>query len=182
MFIRLFLADVFIHGIGGALYDQITDGILAELTGTVPSYGCVSAAWLLPLGRPLEDADDIAALKWRRHHAAHNPQLVIDPFTAAPDGCGRIDPGDRRELIEKIAASLATRRKDHLARHERRAWFDELHRVNASLHEKAPRFSSLNLDHQLNEAQEKAASKTKCFFWARILLRPAHHGIIAKAD
>jgi hypothetical protein len=162
MFVRLFLADVFIHGIGGALYDQITDGILAELIGTVPSYGCVSAAWLLPLGRPLEDADDIAALKWRRHHAAHNPQLVIDPFTALKTDVAELIR-DRRGIIERIAASLAARRKDPLARQERRAWFDELHRVNTDLHGQAPRLLE-NLDHQLKEAQEKR-EQNKVLLW-----------------
>jgi hypothetical protein len=163
LFIRLFLADVFIHGIGGALYDQITDGLLADLTHTAtPPYGCVSAAWLLPLGRPLEDADDIAALRWRRHHAAHNPQLVIDPFTALKTDVAELIR-DRRHLIEKIATSLTTHRKDPDARRDRRTWFDDLHRINTELHKKAPRLLT-NLDHQLQEAQQKR-EQNKVLLW-----------------
>jgi len=104
MFVRLFFADMFIHGIGGALYDQITDELLRDLVGVVPPYGCVSAAWLLPLGQPLENTDDIAALKWRRHHAAHNPQLAIDPFTALKTDVAELIR-DRRVLVEQIGSS-----------------------------------------------------------------------------
>ena len=82
LFARLFLADVFIHGIGGALYDQITDGIFCELFPIRPPYSCVSAAWLLPLGKPNTEYESVPELLHRRHHLEHNPQQAINPFTA----------------------------------------------------------------------------------------------------
>jgi hypothetical protein len=162
MFVRMFLADLFIHGIGGALYDQITDGMLQELLGTVPPYSCVSAAWLLPLGKPIATEDDLAALKSRRHHARHNPQLAIDPFTALKtDVAERIR--DRRETIEAIAASLETARHDAAARQRRRGLFEQLHRINTELHGKAPRVLA-NLDRQLADAQG-ALVQNKVLLW-----------------
>ncbi|MGC8552254.1 MAG: hypothetical protein ACP5O7_05230 [Phycisphaerae bacterium] len=77
MFARLFVADVFIHGIGGALYDQISDDLLARLFGCGGSYGCVSAAWLLPLQPAADSGASPSQLRWQLHHLRHNPQLTL---------------------------------------------------------------------------------------------------------
>ncbi len=162
MYLRLFFADLFIHGIGGALYDQITDGILEELFSVVPAYGCVSAAWLLPLGQPLEHLDDIAALKRLRHHAKHNPQLAINPFTALKTDVAELIR-DRRELIERIGESLKNHRRDAGAIAQRHACFERLHRLNEELHGKSPRVLA-NLDRQIVDA-ERAAEQNKVLLW-----------------
>ena len=50
MFSRLFFADVFIHGIGGAKYDTITDEIIREFFGIdPPGFVTISATLYLPL-------------------------------------------------------------------------------------------------------------------------------------
>lgn len=161
MFVRLYIADVFIHGIGGALYDQITDGLLRELYGVAPPYGCVSAAWLLPLGKeyPLEN---LSALTWRRHHALHNPQLSMDPFTAVRTDVAEL-VHDRRETIEQLGASLEAARRDRDARLHRRALFERLHRLNGHLHAKAPRILA-NLDRQLADAR-RALEQNRVLLW-----------------
>ena len=47
---RLFLADLFIHGIGGAKYDRISDAIIADYYGIPPPHmACVSATLHLSL-------------------------------------------------------------------------------------------------------------------------------------
>ncbi len=152
MYARLFLADLFIHGIGGALYDQITDGIMAQLFHRAPAYACVSAAWLLPLGIPLEGNDEIAALKSRRHHARHNPHLFLDPFTSMKPAITETIR-ERRHLIDQIANSLAARRRDPVARQLRAAWFQQLHAKNISLHRTAPRILE-SIHHDLTQAQK----------------------------
>jgi len=55
MFFRLFVADVFIHGIGGARYDAITDNIIRDFAGCEPPrFAVVSATAFLPLSpRPV---------------------------------------------------------------------------------------------------------------------------------
>jgi hypothetical protein len=50
LFARLFLADLFIHGIGGAKYDELTDEIIRRFYGFVaPGYMVLSATLRLPL-------------------------------------------------------------------------------------------------------------------------------------
>ncbi len=52
MFARLVLSDVFIHGIGGAKYDQLTDAIVRRFFGVEPPGYLVATATLkLPLPR-----------------------------------------------------------------------------------------------------------------------------------
>jgi hypothetical protein len=159
MFVRLYLANLFIHGIGGALYDQITDAILEELFHTVPPYACVSASWLLPLGQAFPP-EDLSALKWHRHHVAHNPQLAIDPFTALrPEVAELIS--ERKNLVQQISRSLTEAR--HSERAARRDWFACLHQVNQHLHEKAPRVLP-RLDQQIEEAQ-RGMEQNKVLLW-----------------
>ncbi len=161
MFVRLFLADVFIHGIGGALYDQITDGIMAELFGenAAASYGCVSAAWLLPLGDG-DRGESISTLKSRLHHLEHNPQLAIAPEEAGHSEIAGLLSG-RQRLIQKIADSLAADRGQQ--RGERRGWFQELHAANAQIHQLAPGTRD-ELDRRM-AAAEKTARDEKVLQW-----------------
>jgi hypothetical protein len=50
LFARLFLADLFIHGIGGAKYDELTDEIIRRFYGfDPPGYMVLSATLRLPL-------------------------------------------------------------------------------------------------------------------------------------
>ncbi len=162
MFVRLFLADLFIHGIGGALYDQITDGILQDLFHHVPPYTCVSAAWLLPLGKEITTDEDLAALKSRRHHVQHNPQLAIDPFTAVKTEVAELIKA-RKDTIEQLTTSLQTARKDPIARQQRTALFHHLHTLNEQLHTKSPRILQ-NLDYQLTTAAQ-ALTQNKVLLW-----------------
>ena len=46
LYMRLLACDLFIHGVGGAKYDQVTDGIIREYYGvTPPGYSVVSATF-----------------------------------------------------------------------------------------------------------------------------------------
>ncbi|MBS0202342.1 MAG: hypothetical protein JSS49_05525 [Planctomycetes bacterium] len=62
LFSRLFLADLFIHGIGGAKYDAMTDQICEQFFGiAAPPFGTVSATVHLPLGTPFP----VSLANWR---------------------------------------------------------------------------------------------------------------------
>ncbi len=60
MFARLCFADLFVHGIGGAKYDQMTDRIVARFFGVcAPQFLTLSATLQLPVaGFPVESADE----------------------------------------------------------------------------------------------------------------------------
>lgn len=50
LYARLLLADVFIHGIGGARYDQVTDALCQSFFGvTLPEYATVTGTLRLPI-------------------------------------------------------------------------------------------------------------------------------------
>ena len=64
MVARLLVSDVFVHGIGGAAYDQLTDDIVRRLTGCdPPRYAVVSGTLRLPFDRlfPDDSGRDAAA-------------------------------------------------------------------------------------------------------------------------
>ncbi len=80
MFTRVFVGDVFVHGIGGAKYDQLTDTIIAEFYGIPAPPVCVATATLhLPLDG---ESDDIASAveqqKQKVWQLQHNPETYFD--------------------------------------------------------------------------------------------------------
>lgn len=57
LFLRCFLADGFVHGIGGGIYDRLTDDIIRKLLRIEPpSYTIATATLQLPLPEPLRGA------------------------------------------------------------------------------------------------------------------------------
>jgi hypothetical protein len=79
--LRLSSCDLFIHGTGGGLYDQITELWLARwLPGRTPApTAVVTATRLLPFEEaPPPTREAITSTVWRAHHALHNPSLLDD--------------------------------------------------------------------------------------------------------
>ncbi|MBF0170468.1 MAG: hypothetical protein HQK87_05175, partial [Nitrospinae bacterium] len=55
IYLRLFVSDFFIHGVGGAKYDTITDPVIARFYGVEPpTYGCVTATLHAPMEAPAD--------------------------------------------------------------------------------------------------------------------------------
>ncbi len=64
LFSRLCLADLFLHGIGGARYDEITDRLIQNFLGlTPPSFMTVTATVRLPLDPYPVTQDNLSRLK-----------------------------------------------------------------------------------------------------------------------
>lgn len=125
-FLRLLVADVFIHGIGGAKYDEITDEFVAAFFGVAAApLGCVTATLHLPLEVWKADAgaDAVAAARRRIRDLRFNPQ--------------RYWPEAPRELVARRAAAIARaeqlRREAPGDRRARRAAWDEIRRLNAEI-------------------------------------------------
>jgi hypothetical protein len=63
MYARLFLSDLFLHGIGGAKYDELTDEIIRRFWKLEPpKFMTLTATVPLPVSRPAVEADDIRRL------------------------------------------------------------------------------------------------------------------------
>ena len=75
MFSRWLFSDVFIHGIGGAKYDTITDEIIREFFGiSPPSYVTTSATLFLPLNFLDRDIGELQQVQRELRDMPHNPE------------------------------------------------------------------------------------------------------------
>ena len=87
LFARLFLADLFVHGIGGAKYDAMTDWICERLFGLkAPSFLTVSGTLYLPLGDPFEVTErELREINHKLRDLTYNPDRHLEhvPETAA---------------------------------------------------------------------------------------------------
>jgi len=104
---RLLVADVFVHGIGGAVYDQLTDDLVRRLTGCdPPRYAVVSGTLRLPVDTIFGEiaASDPGAELARVHHALRDlefhPERHLVPTAAQPEHV--------RELIAQKARWIET--------------------------------------------------------------------------
>ncbi len=83
LYARLLLADLFVHGIGGAIYDQLTDTIIRRYVGFEPPPLVVASA---TLRLDLPAFPSTAADRRRRHRMSRdlfwNPQQFITSDTA----------------------------------------------------------------------------------------------------
>ena len=80
MFARLFVGDVFLHGIGGAKYDELTDVIIRRFFGIEPPpYLTISATLQLPIARPRVDANDLSRAQQELRELEYHPERFLDP-------------------------------------------------------------------------------------------------------
>ena len=85
LFARLFLCDLFVHGIGGGKYDELTDEIVRRYYGAEPpAYLVVSGTLLLPLPAYPVSAGDCARLAHLERDLCYNPQRHLSSGTADP--------------------------------------------------------------------------------------------------
>ena len=92
---RLLLADLFIHGIGGAKYDRIADAIMADYYGvTAPGMACVSATLHMDLPHTAATSDTVRRLRHALRDLQFNPQRNVPTGT------------DVQALIERRAETV----------------------------------------------------------------------------
>ncbi len=78
-YLRLFIADWFIHGIGGAKYDEITDSIIAEFWDIpAPQFQVATGTLWMPMAnRPSKPIIGSAQLKQQLRYAKENPEILL---------------------------------------------------------------------------------------------------------
>jgi hypothetical protein len=114
---RLLVADVFVHGIGGAAYDRITDDVVRRLTGCdPPRHAVVSGTLRLPLERefPGFAADDpaakLAAVRRTLRDLDYHPELHLGSADAWPAAVRDLVAEKRRWIDTFPTPTLARRR------------------------------------------------------------------------
>lgn len=130
LFARLCLADVFMHGIGGGKYDELTDAILRGFFGTVPpGYLILSATCRLPLPTHPATPEQRRALHRRLRDLDYNPErslsvaqrhslaaVIAERRRCLAGRGGRAQFVEQRRLLEVIRAPLADERQATAAR------------------------------------------------------------------
>jgi hypothetical protein len=133
IFARLFLADLFVHGIGGAKYDELTDAIIRRFYGfEPPGYLVLSATLRLPLPSFLASPEDRRRLAGQLRDVHYNPQRHLDAATQADPEVAAlvaqkqrwaaqlpVQPNARRERFQQLRA-LTGRLRPYLADRERK--------------------------------------------------------------
>jgi hypothetical protein len=86
LYARVFLADLFIHGIGGGKYDELTDELIRRFYGCEPpGYLVLSATLWLPLPRFDVSIDDYRRLRREQRDLHYNPQRYVSVLEPSED-------------------------------------------------------------------------------------------------
>jgi hypothetical protein len=130
MYARLVLSDLFIHGIGGAKYDELTDEIIRRFFGIEPPrYLTATATFRLPIERPNITIDDVRDAARLVRNVRYRPEsLVGHPLLAN-------DAALEREL-QALAAEKRRYVRSHTIRRGSHDVFAGLERINASMYER----------------------------------------------
>ena len=126
MFARLFLGDLFLHGIGGAKYDQVNDLVMRQFFGLQPpNFLVVSATLCLPIDRARVTDDDHRQIRRLLRELDYNPQRHVDRTEASKQG--ELDKIDQLVQSKLRWVQTAQTPENAQKRHQ------EITRVNASL-------------------------------------------------
>lgn len=86
MFARLVVGDLFIHGIGGAKYDSLTDLLVRRFFGVVPpEYVTLSATLHLRIERETFSADEVRRVERELRDIRFHPETLISTDAIAVD-------------------------------------------------------------------------------------------------
>jgi hypothetical protein len=84
MFTRLLLCDLFIHGIGGAKYDQLTDALIDRFFGvSPPRFMTLSGTQRLPIEFMPTTVDRLHELQQRSRRLKYHPEKYFSETSAA---------------------------------------------------------------------------------------------------
>lgn len=120
---RLVLGDLFIHGIGGAKYDQVTDAIIAQFFGVAPpAIMVISATLQLPIARRRVTADDLRQAERRLRDLTWHPECALDWESLADRPAAEALVAAKRRWIETPPTPENARTR-----------FREIRRINSAL-------------------------------------------------
>ena len=121
MFSRYLLGDLFLHGIGGAKYDELGDEISGRFFGmTPPDYLTMSMTLWLGLGEAAGSTEGLNRVDRRLRDLSFNPEREVKSLAE----------GDGAEWVGKKRTAIAGPVETHFQRLER---FQEIRRCNEAL-------------------------------------------------
>ena len=122
LYARMFVSDLFVHGIGGGKYDELTDDISRRFYGIAPpAFLVLSATKLLPAPRFAVETDDVRRLAREVRDLEYNPQRHVNG----------------EEVRDLIAAKAAWIALAPVGAEERRRRFTTLRDLNRQMRPRA---------------------------------------------
>jgi hypothetical protein len=107
---RLFISDLFVHGLGGAKYDLVTDEIIREFFKVEPPHFLVVSCTLYLDFKSSSGTSDskVSALKKKIRDLEFNPQRYIDELSVGKKEKNQIEELSEKktELIKKISKKV----------------------------------------------------------------------------
>ncbi len=115
MFARMFVCDLFVHGLGGARYDRVTDEICRRYfrIDEPLGYATASLTLYLPLGMRLVSEADVSAARERLNRLDHNPDQALGEVSFANAAERERTLGlvaEKARLVREIAKEGADRK------------------------------------------------------------------------
>jgi hypothetical protein len=121
LFMRLGVSDLFVHGIGGAKYDEVTDAVIRSFYAvTAPAYAVISATLLVDWPIPKGDEDEAKCLARTLRDIKYNPQNLL---AGSREDLGAL-------LVEKEQLITARRAASHS---ERQSRWQRIRTINEAL-------------------------------------------------
>jgi len=126
LYARLVLGDLFLHGIGGAKYDRVTDLLMERFFGLrPPRFMVLSATLHLPIERPPVRSEQSREIRQQLRRLTYHPERYID----AANGDRAENRSYPTELIAEKARWVKTPQTSQNARSRCRA----IRRINQAL-------------------------------------------------
>ena len=89
MFLRILLSDLFLHGIGGAKYDELTDVICLRMGLVPPQYVCATATMCLPINLPATSKNRLGELRHLAREYRFHPERFISETESSENQVSR---------------------------------------------------------------------------------------------
>lgn len=107
-FCRLFLSDLFIHGVGGARYDTVTNEIIERFFGCpAPAYVAASGTFHLPVEAVIAGGGSLHRLRYRARDVHYNPERYAPPSLLSDRTF--LSLVDRKRSIYRSVGQLASK-------------------------------------------------------------------------
>lgn len=109
LFARLLLGDIFLHGIGGAKYDQVTDDLTRRWLGCdLPQYLTLSATLRLPIPHTPATPADRNQIRQQLRDLEYHPEQHL-PGNAPPEALALVEQKRRGIATPKTPATAHAR-------------------------------------------------------------------------
>jgi len=146
MFARLVLADLFIHGIGGARYDQVTDALCERFFGHVPpAHATISGTLRLPIETDTQHPSSAREIRRQLRELTYHPEAHLEAVD--------LDNGQQKSIASAVQQKktwIATPKIPSNAAYRHR----QIHSANESLQKWLEEKRS-TLQHALTEFERK---------------------------